>query len=136
MDFTRGRKHGTSVLRSGHLSSGAAWRDSLLDVEGVDRIEVSTISFDPGAHIRWHSHSKGQILRIEHGEGVIATRAGEVRVLQAADLIYSPPGEEHWHGATPNSYLAQLNISMGDTEWLEPVTGEEYAHACEHGVPG
>jgi len=45
--------------------------------------------------------------------------------------VYSPPGEEHWHGAAPDAYLGQINISMGDTTWLEAVTPEEYAATAE-----
>jgi quercetin dioxygenase-like cupin family protein len=99
-----------------------------MDSEGI---EISTISFGPGAHIRWHSHAAGQILLIDHGRGVMVTRYGEVRSLQAADVIYAPPGEEHWHGAAPDSYLEQVNISMGATTWLEPVTPDEYREASE-----
>jgi quercetin dioxygenase-like cupin family protein len=89
-------------------------------------VEVGTIVFQPGAYIRWHAHGNGQFLIINHGLGVIATRNGEVQSLRAADIVYSPPGEEHWHGAAPDAYLGQINISMGDTTWLEPVTPEEY----------
>jgi quercetin dioxygenase-like cupin family protein len=97
----------------------------------ADGIDIGTIAFEPGAHIRWHSHGNGQILLIDHGLGVIETRSGEVRSLRAADVVYSPPGEEHWHGASPNAYLGQVNISMGPTTWLEEVTPERYRAACD-----
>lgn len=131
MEFVRGRQANTGSVRSGHLSAGTAWRDPVLSVEGAERIEVSTIAFEPGAHIRWHSHGNGQLLIIDHGCGVIATRSGEIRSLQPGDVVYAPPGEEHWHGAAPDAYLGQINISMGATTWLEPVDPEGYRAASE-----
>jgi len=42
------------------------------------------------------------------------------------DVVWIPPGEEHWHGAAPGSYMLHTAISLGDADWLEPVTDEEY----------
>jgi quercetin dioxygenase-like cupin family protein len=128
MEFARGRQPQNQSFNSAHLSQGAAWRDQLLDGSGVT---ISTIAFAPGAHIRWHAHENGQILLIDHGKGVIATRAGELHSLQAADVVYALPGEQHWHGALPDVYLGQVNISMGSTTWFEDVTEEAYRDAVE-----
>jgi quercetin dioxygenase-like cupin family protein len=53
-----------------------------------------------------------------------------VRSLAAADVMYAPPGEEHWHGALPHSYLGQTTVSMGSTDWLEPVSDADYQAAA------
>ena len=43
----------------------------------------------------------------------------------------STPGEKHWYGATPETYMvhAAINIANttgGGTEWLQPVKDDEY----------
>ena len=52
---------------------------------------------------------------------------GEVRVLRAGDTVWCPPGERHWHGAAPDSYMVHTAISLGQTVWADPVADEEYA---------
>jgi quercetin dioxygenase-like cupin family protein len=41
--------------------------------------------------------------------------------------VHVGPGEEHWHGAAPESYLLHVAISLGAATWLEPVRDEDYA---------
>ena len=49
--------------------------------------------------------------------------------------MWTPPGEEHWHGAgvcCMMSHLAMLEGEDGDgTTWLEPVTDKQDAVANE-----
>lgn len=46
--------------------------------------------------------------------------------------VYTPPGEEHWHGATPTDYMEHLAMLENGsdpattTTWLEHVTNEQY----------
>ena len=45
-------------------------------------------------------------------------------------VVYFSPDEKHWHGATPGSYTVHPAAdSDGGTDWLEPVTDEQYAVA-------
>lgn len=133
MEFARGRQSDAATQRSGHLSAGSAWRDPILITRqdaGAEGVDVSSITFEPGAYIRWHSHANGQILIINSGKGVIVTRGGDICSLLPADVVYAEPNEEHWHGAGPETSLTQINISMGHTNWLEEVTPEEYRRAA------
>lgn len=49
-----------------------------------------------------------------------------------ADTIFSAPGEEHWHGAAPDRFMAHLVLMEGDrgdgpqTVWGEAVTDFDY----------
>lgn len=45
------------------------------------------------------------------------------------DTVWVPPGEVHWHGGAPGSYLLHLAVSLGTTSWLEPVGDGEYSAA-------
>jgi quercetin dioxygenase-like cupin family protein len=54
--------------------------------------------------------------------------------IRAGDTVWTPAGEEHWHGGTPNTMMCHYAIldAAGDgaaTTWLEPVTDEQYAAA-------
>ncbi|HSL25461.1 MAG TPA: cupin domain-containing protein, partial [Acidimicrobiia bacterium] len=53
---------------------------------------------------------------------------GQVVGIAAGDVIYTPAGERHWHGAGPNSYMMHISITTGGATVWEPraVTDEEY----------
>jgi quercetin dioxygenase-like cupin family protein len=77
-------------------------------------------------------HALGQYLHIVEGTALVRERGGEVVSLHPGQTIYPPPGVEHWHGASPESFMIHLAIweAPGDggteTAWGAPVTDEEY----------
>jgi quercetin dioxygenase-like cupin family protein len=79
------------------------------------------VSFPPGVRTDWHSHPDGQVLYIVEGRGRVGTRDGDVARVAAGDLVYAPPDEEHWHGASEEEPVRHLALSFGDTAWQEPV---------------
>lgn len=92
---------------------------------------VFRVLFEPGARTNWHTHPEGQILYIVTGSGRVG-REGETAEVQAGDVVYFAPGERHWHGAGPDTYMVHIainpaNDSDGGTVWQEPVTDEQYA---------
>jgi hypothetical protein len=50
----------------------------------------------------------------------------QVRVVRAGDTVWCPPGERHWHGAAPDSFMAHTAISLGTTSWEGPVDDSVY----------
>jgi quercetin dioxygenase-like cupin family protein len=55
-------------------------------------------------------------------------------VIRPGDRVFFEPGEEHWHGATPNRLMTHLAILEVDDEgnvatWGDPVTDDEYGAA-------
>ena len=104
--------------------------------EEPSRMIVSLVRFTPGARTSWHSHAVGQTLHVTDGVGLVATR-GTVIQMRPGDTIYTPPGEEHWHGATADNMMCHLAMLEGTadgdgTTWLEPVTDEQYTTAHQH----
>ena len=91
----------------------------------TDGVTINTVNFTPGARTFWHHHEQGQILQVLAGRGLVSA-AGEIRVIRAGDTVWCPPGEEHWHGAAPDSFMVHTAISLGDTVWADPVTDHEY----------
>ena len=61
----------------------------------------------------------------------MATRGGEVQEIRPGDVVYIEPGEEHWHGATPDRFMAHVAMQEADENgdivtWLDHVTDTEY----------
>ena len=123
MEYVRGRKDGQPSGHGTGTFTGRALLDPVLDEPGA---RVNSVLFEPGARTYWHSHTGGQVLMATAGRGVVETRDGDLRVLQAGDVVWAPPGEVHWHGAGPGSFLAHTAISIGETVWAEEVTEEHY----------
>lgn len=92
----------------------------------TDGVTINNVCFAPGAHTFWHSHEHGQILQVLAGRGLIQAYGSEVRTIRAGDTIWAPPGERHWHGAAPDSYLTHIAISLGVTSWAEEVGDGDY----------
>jgi quercetin dioxygenase-like cupin family protein len=54
--------------------------------------------------------------------------------LSASSVHFTPGGEEHWHGATPNRFMTHLAMFEVDDDgnpaiWGDHVTDEEYEAA-------
>ncbi|WP_155370193.1 (R)-mandelonitrile lyase [Catellatospora vulcania] len=102
-------------------------------------LTVALVRFTPGARTNWHVHAVGQTLHVTEGVGLVGTRDGTVLRIRAGDTVVCPPGEEHWHGATADTFMSHLAMletlpDGGDpTTWLEPVPEELHRSA---GRPG
>jgi quercetin dioxygenase-like cupin family protein len=107
--------------------TGRAWMGVLSQAE--DRtLNAITVMFEPGARTHWHSHPEGQVLYVMSGIGRAGTESGTIVDFSAGDVIYSKPGELHWHGATPESPMSHLSLTTGGATIWEPrpVSAEEY----------
>jgi quercetin dioxygenase-like cupin family protein len=90
-------------------------------------LTVARRHFDAGARTYWHSHSNGQLLMVEEGRMRTQKRGGPVRDLGVGESDYAGPNVVHWHGATPDQPLVQINVGFGgDTKWMEQVTDADY----------
>lgn len=125
MKISRGsREAGMPSERRSDTFTGGVWADPVLARTGD--VMVNNVFFEPGARTHWHRHEGGQVLHVKSGQGRVHTRDGAAETIRAGDTVYSPPGEEHWHGADAGSYMLHLAVSLGGVEWLDPVTDEEY----------
>ena len=94
-------------------------------------VTSADVRFTPGARTAWHHHPKGQTLYVTDGVGLVARRGGGVQEIRPGDVVYIEPGEEHWHGATPDRFMAHVAIQEADgggqvVTWLDHVTDAEY----------
>lgn len=111
--------------------TGDVWVDGITDGAGPGTATLATVRFSPGARTAWHSHASGQTLHVTDGLGVVQSGDGGTIVMRPGDTVYTPPGVWHWHGATPESFMTHLALSIagGVVDWGEHVSDEEYAGA-------
>nr|WTB12182.1 cupin domain-containing protein [Streptomyces antimycoticus] len=89
---------------------------------------LNAVHFAPGARTAWHSHGIGQTLYIVEGIALIQSRGGKIFEAHPGQVIWTPPGEEHWHGAAPDHFMTHIALWEGDdADWLDHVTDAEYA---------
>jgi quercetin dioxygenase-like cupin family protein len=101
---------------------------------GTSRLSASNVHFTPGARTAWHTHPNGQTIWVSEGSGLCQRRGGPVETIRPGDRVFFEPGEEHWHGAAPNRFMAHIAMLEVDDQgnpatWGEHVTDEEYAAA-------
>ena len=114
--------------------SGAVYIDPVAAPTGSSRVSASSVHFTPGARTAWHTHPNGQTIYVIEGVGLCQQRGGPIEVIRAGDRVFFEPGEEHWHGAAPNRFMAHIAmLEVGDdghpATWGEHVTDEEYGAA-------
>jgi quercetin dioxygenase-like cupin family protein len=113
--------------------TGDVWLDGIVRGAEPSRVRVSAVRFAPSARTAWHSHAVGQTLYVTEGNGRVQSRGGDIAEIRAGDIVYTPGGEWHWHGAAPGHFMTHLSITEavpGDTrpdaDWGEHVTDAEY----------
>src|ERR1700722_15177045 len=112
-----------SFVGSAHMKRLADGRD------GVPVI-VYHVEFEPGARTNWHSHSGAQWLLIIEGRIRIQKWGEATQEARTGDAGLIPPGEKHWPGAVAGVRGVPLAVNVNaTTEWLEPVSDEQYRHS-------
>jgi quercetin dioxygenase-like cupin family protein len=119
MKITRGADTPSESAGADHFHGSV----SRQDYGAFDQPEGTAlhVSFPAGARSHWHSHPDGQLLYVTDGTGRVGTRDGRTAGIEAGDLVYAAPGEEHWHGASTDEPMRHLALSFGVTQWFEPV---------------
>jgi len=111
--------------------TGAVYVDAVSVPSAQTRLYASNVHFSPGARTAWHSHPKGQTIYVLEGLGLCQRRGGPVEAILPGDRVFFEPGEEHWHGATPDRFMTHLAMLEVDdqgnsAQWGDHVTDDEY----------
>ena len=110
-----------SVPWQEHLT-GAGWMELLLQENTEDpeaAVTVTTATFTPGSRSHWHRHTAGQLLLVVAGEGWLAERDSDAQAIRVGDVVWTGAGIDHWHGATDDSVLVHLAVTLGSTHWYD-----------------
>jgi quercetin dioxygenase-like cupin family protein len=110
--------------------TGTVRIDPLFQANAPARAVGASVTFEPGARTAWHTHPLGQTLIVTAGSGLAQRWGGPIEEIRPGDVIWFPPGEKHWHGATSTTAMTHIAIQEhldGKTaEWMEKVTDEQY----------
>ena len=111
--------------------TGDVLQDPVIGPDGLTDLRALVVTFAPGARTSWHTHPKGQTIHILQGTGLACTRGGIPQVIRPGDTVSFEPGEEHWHGAAPDTMMVHLAMQEVDeagsaASWLEPVSDADY----------
>jgi len=102
----------------------------LFQATGASRASGASVTFEPGARSAWHTHPLGQTLIVTSGMGWIQQAGEPKREIRAGDVIWTPPGVKHWHGATATTAVTHTAIQEAldgkVVEWMEPVSDDQY----------
>lgn len=110
--------------------TGTVRIDPLFQTSAPARVVSASVTFEPGARTAWHTHPLGQTLIVTSGCGWAQHDGGSVEEIHPGDVIWFPPNEKHWHGATSSTAMShiaiqeQLDGKMVD--WMEKVADEQY----------
>jgi quercetin dioxygenase-like cupin family protein len=110
--------------------TGTTRLDPLFSPPEPSRVSGALVTFEPGARTRWHTHPLGQTLIVMSGLGWAQREGGPIEEIRPGDVVWFPPGEKHWHGATAITGMSHLAIQEKldgkNVDWMEPVSDEQY----------
>lgn len=104
--------------------------EPLFEASDPARVRGARVIFEPGARSAWHTHPLGQNLIVTSGLGWVRSEGGPKQEIRPGDVIWCPPNERHWHGATPTTSMTHIAIQEAlhgkAINWMEKVSDEEY----------
>jgi quercetin dioxygenase-like cupin family protein len=110
--------------------TGSVRIDPLFPANDPSRASGASVTFEPGARTAWHTHPLGQTLIVTAGTGWVQQEGGEKQEIKPGDVIWTPPGVKHWHGATATNGMTHIAIQESldgkNVEWMEKVSDEQY----------
>ena len=72
-----------------------------------------------------------ELVVVTAGRAWVQIEGEQVRALGPGEVVWTPPGAKHWHGATRSSSMTHVGVSEreeggGSVTWLEPVSDAQY----------
>jgi quercetin dioxygenase-like cupin family protein len=123
---------GSQASRQGvaEYFTGSVRIEPLVEAPAPARVAAASVTFEPGARTAWHTHPLGQTLIVTAGNGRAQRWGGPVEDIRPGDVIWFPPGEKHWHGATASAAMTHIAIQEKldgkAVDWMEHVSDEQY----------
>ena len=118
-----------STKGSAEYFTGSVRIDPLFQANAPARVVGASVTFEPGSRTAWHTHPLGQTLIVTAGCGLVQRWDGPVEEIRPGDVVWIPPSEKHWHGATASTAMTHIAIQEqigGKTvEWMEKVSDEQ-----------
>lgn len=110
--------------------TGTVRLDPLFQSPAPARAAGAMVTFEPGARTAWHTHPLGQTLIVTAGCGRAQREGGPIEEIRPGDVIWFPPNERHWHGASPSTAMTHIAVQEAldgrAVDWMEKVSDEQY----------
>jgi len=110
--------------------------DPLFETKDPSHTSGSYVTFEPGARSAWHTHPLGQTLIVTAGTGRVQRWGDPVEEIRPGDVVWIPPGQKHWHGASPTTAMIHIAIQGAangkNVDWMQKVSEEEYKMTDTH----
>ena len=110
--------------------TGTVRIDPLFQASDPARVSGASVTFEPGARTAWHTHPLGQTLIVTAGYGWAQRAGGPIEEIRPGDVVWFPPGEKHWHGATARTAMTHIAIQEAlngkPVDWMEKVSDTQY----------
>jgi 4-carboxymuconolactone decarboxylase len=125
-------RSGSQAPRQGPAENftGSVHVDTPFQASAPGRTSSARVTFEPGARTAWHTHPLGQTLIVTAGTGRVQGWGGPVEEIRQGDVVWIPPGQKHWHGASPTTAMSHIAIveqlDGNGVEWMEKVTDAQY----------
>jgi quercetin dioxygenase-like cupin family protein len=119
-----------STKGSAEYFTGPVRIDPLFQAIDPSRAVGASVTFEPGARTAWHTHPLGQTLIVMTGFGLVQRWGDPVEEIRPGDVVWFPPGEKHWHGASATTAMTHIAIQEEldgkFVDWMEKVSEEQY----------
>jgi len=119
-----------STKGSAEYFTGVVRVDPLFQANDPARAVGASVTFEPGSRTAWHTHPLGQILIVMAGWGLVQRWDGPLEEIRSGDVVWIPPDEKHWHGATATTAMThtaiQEQVDGKAADWMEKVSDEQY----------
>lgn len=128
-------------MREAENFTGSVGVEMIQEATSPSPLTVARVTFAQGARTAWHSHPMGQTLIVTTGAGWVQQEGGEKQEIRVGDVVWTPPGVKHWHGATTTDRLTHIALTEQQpdgkrVEWMEKVSDAQYnAPAKVQAVP-
>lgn len=114
--------------------TGEVYIDALAAPAETSTVAAANVHFTPGARTAWHTHPHGQTIFVVEGVGLCQSEGGPIEIIRPGDRVFFAPGENHWHGATPDRFMVHIAMHQHDASgiavtWGRHVTDDEYGAA-------
>jgi quercetin dioxygenase-like cupin family protein len=110
--------------------TGQVFVQPLFDSTAATRANGGQVTFTPGSRSAWHTHPAGQALIVTAGSGWVQEWNGTKREITAGDVVWTPPGVKHWHGAKADTTMTHIaiqeHVDGKNVDWLEHVSDDQY----------
>jgi quercetin dioxygenase-like cupin family protein len=110
--------------------TGDVYIDAIAAPPAPARAASALVHFTPGARTAWHTHPLGQTLIVTSGCGWAQRDGGPIEEIRPGDVVWFPPNEKHWHGATPTTAMSHIavqeKLNGSPVTWMEKVTDEQF----------